>query len=109
MILVLAAPIAIFGLVLSVPVAYRYLWPIELERPKPFMVIALGMGLIVAAVAVVWFFAAFIGGGSAGPSRTGGSSAAFEAVVRNRLLVAAVLGALVEYLLCRITHTIMAT
>ena len=109
MVLMLAAPIAIFGLVLSVPVAYRYLWPIKLERPKPFMVITLGMALIVAAVAIFWFFAAFIGAGPAGSSRTGGSSGAFEAVVRNRLVVAAVLGALVEYLLCRITHTIMAT
>jgi hypothetical protein len=103
-----AAPVAILGLVLSVPIAYRYLWPIEIKRPRLFLIITLATGLIVAGVAIVWFFEALtaIGIGGASP-RTAAASAGFESVLRNRLLVAAVFAALVEYLLCRITQTIM--
>jgi hypothetical protein len=108
MLLMLAAPIVILGLVMTVPVAYRYLWPIKLERPRLFLVITLTTGLIVAGVATVWFFSAFAGVGMTGASaRTAASNVAFESVLRNRLLVAAVFAALVEYLLCRITQTLM--
>jgi hypothetical protein len=66
MLLMLAAPIVILGLVMTVPVAYRYLWPIKLERPRLFLVITLTTGLIVAGVATVWFFSAFAGVGMTG-------------------------------------------
>ena len=105
--LMLLAPIVILALVLCVPVAYRYLWPIQVERPKLFLVITLTTGLLVAVVAIFWFFSVLVGAGVAAGSPTAASSAAFESVLRNRLLVAAVLAAVVEYLLCRITHTIM--
>ena len=108
MLLMLVAPMVILGLVMIVPIAYRYLWPIKLERPRLFLAITLTLGLIVAGVATFWFFSAFAGVGIAGASaRTAASSAAFESVLRHRLLVAAVLAALVEYLLCRITQTLM--
>jgi hypothetical protein len=108
MLLMVVAPIVILGLVMTVPIAYRYLWPIKLERPRLFLAITLTLGLIVAGVATFWFFSAFVGVGIAGASaRTAASSAALESVLRNRLLVAAVLAALVEYLLCRITQTLM--
>jgi len=48
--------------------------------------------------------------GIAGASpRSAASNTAFEIAVRNRLPVAAVFAALLEYLLCRITQTIMDT
>jgi len=68
------------------------------------------MGLVVAGIAIFWFFSAFVGVGIAGaPPGSAASNTAFEIAVRNRLLVAAVFAALVEYLLCRITQTIMDT
>ena len=103
----LAAPFIILTLVLCVPIAYRYLWPVKVGRPKLFLMIMLTTGLVVAGIAIFWFFSVLNGAGVASRSPTAASSAAFESVLRNRLLVAAVLGAVVEYLLCRITHTIM--
>jgi hypothetical protein len=105
---IFAAPIVILGLVLAVPIAYRYLWPIKIRRPKLFLVITLTMGLVVAGVAIFWFFSVLMGIGITGASpRAAAPNAAFEFVLRNRLLVAAVFAALIEYLLCRITQTIM--
>jgi len=105
-----AAPIVIAVLVLAVPIAYRYLWPIKLKRPKLFLGITLAMGLVIAGIAIFWFFSVFTGVGIAGASpRAAAPNATFESVVRNRLLVAAVFAALVEYLLCRITQTVMDT
>jgi len=106
--LLFAAPVVILALVLAVPIAYRYLWPIKINRPQLFLVITLAMGLVIAGVAIFWFFSALAGVGVAGASpQTAVSHAALESVLRNRLLVAAVFAALVEYLLCRITQTIM--
>ena len=110
MLLLFAAPVVILALVLAVPIAYRYLWPIRINRPELFLIITLALGLVIAAVAIFWFFSALSGIEVTGASpRTAVSSAAMEAVLRNRLLVAAVFAALVEYLLCRITQTIMGT
>ena len=108
MVIIFVAPIVILGFVLLVPIAYRYLWPIKIKRPKLFLVITLAMGLLVAGVAITWFSSVLIGIGIAGASpRTAGSNADLETVLRNRFLVAAVFATLVEYLLCRITQTIM--
>ena len=108
MLFIFAAPIVILGLVLAVPIAYRYLWPIKIRRPKLFLVITLTMGLVVAGVAIFWLFSVLMGIGITGASpRTAAPNAAFESVLRNRLLVAALFAALIEYLLCRITQTIM--
>jgi hypothetical protein len=102
------APIVILVLVLAVPIAYRHLWPITVKRPKLFMVITLTIGLAIAAVAIFWFLNLPVGLGLAGGSRaTDASHPAFEAMLRNRLLVASVFAVLVEYLLCRITQTII--
>jgi hypothetical protein len=110
MLLNFVAPIVILGFVLAVPIAYRYLWPVELKRPEMFLTITLVLGLIVAGVAIFWFFSVLIGLGIRGASpRTAAAQAAVESVIRNRLLVTAVLGALIEYLLCRITQTILDT
>jgi hypothetical protein len=106
--LLFAAPIVILMLVLAVPVAYRYLWPIKIDRPRLFLAITLAMGLVIAGAAIYWFFSLFIGTGIAhASSQTAASNAAFEAILRKRLLVAAVFAALIEYLLCRITQTVM--
>ena len=111
MVLILAAPIVILGVVLAVPIAYRYLWPIKVKRPRLFLLITLSMGLLVPGVAIFWFFSVLVGIGivSASSLAAAASNAGFEAVLRNRLLVAAVFAPLVEYLLCRITQTIMGT
>jgi hypothetical protein len=107
-VLIFAAPIVILALVLAVPVVYRYLWPITIKHPKLFLRITLTIGLAVAVVAITWFLNVLVGIGIAGVSRgTDASNAAFEAVLRNRLLVAAVFAVLVEYLVCRITQTMM--
>jgi uncharacterized membrane-anchored protein YitT (DUF2179 family) len=91
-----------------VPIAYRYLWPITIKRPKLFLRITLTIGLVIAAVAISWFLNALVGIGVTGGSQaTDASHAAFETVLRNRLLVAAVFAVLVEYLVCRITQTIV--
>jgi len=108
--LLFAAPVVILALVLAVPIAYRYLWPIKINRPKLFLIITLATGLVIAGVAIFWFFSVLVGVGVTGASpQTAASHAALESVLRNRLLVAAVFAALVEYLLCRITQTIMGT
>jgi len=108
MLLLFAAPVVILVLVLAVPVAYRYLWPIKINRPRLFLVITLAMGLVIAGVAIFWFFSVLVGTGVTGASsQTAASNAAFESVLRNRLLVAAVFALVIEYLLCRITQTIM--
>ena len=110
MFLVFAGPIVIFALVVTVPIAYRYLWPIKTKRPKLFLLITLAMGLVIAAVASAWFLQILVGIGIAGASPgTADAQAVFESVLRNRLLVAAVLAVVIEYLLCRITQTIMGT
>ena len=110
MLITFAAPIVILAPPLAVAVAYRYLWPVKIKRPRLFLTITLAMGLVVAGIAIFWFFSAFIGVGIAGASpRSAASNTAFEIAVRNRLLVAAVFAALLEYLLCRITQTIMDT
>lgn len=94
--------------VLAVPVAYRYLWPIKIDRPRVFLVITLAMGLVIAGAAIYWFFSVLMGTGvSDASSQTAASNAAFESILRKRLLVAAVFAALIEYLLCRITQTVM--
>jgi hypothetical protein len=104
----LAAPLVILGFVVTVPIVFRYWWPIKLKRPRLFLLITLALGLLVAAIAIFWFYSALMGVGIAGSSpRTAASNAAVEVMLRNRLLVAAVFAALVEYLLCRITQTIM--
>ena len=108
MTLLLIAPLVILGLVLSVPIAYRYLWPVKIKRGRLFLLIALAMGLVVAAVAIFWFFSVLAGAGITG-AKTAASSSALQLVLRNRLVVAAVFASLVEYLLCRITQTIMDT
>ena len=110
MLLIFAAPILILGLVLAVPIAYRYFWPIKVKRPRLFLRITLATGLVVAGVAIYWFLGALIGIGVTHASpQTAAANAAFESVLRNRLLVAAVFAVLTEYLLCRITQTIMDT
>ena len=107
MLFVFAAPIAILVLVLVVPIAYRHLWPITIKRPTLFLAITLTIGLFIAAVANFWVLN-IPGIGIAGASRaTDAPHAAVEAVLRNRLLVAAVFAVLVEYLVCRITQTIV--
>jgi hypothetical protein len=104
---VFAAPIVILVLVLGVPTAYRYLWPITIRRPRLFLIITLTSGLVIAAVAICWVLNILVGIGIAGASgATDASHGAFEAVLRNRLLVASVFAVLVEYLVCRITQTI---
>lgn len=108
MVFLVIAPIVILGLVVALPIAFRYWWPIKLKRPRLFLLITLVMGFLVAGAAIFWFFSAFMGGGIAGASpRAAASDAAINSVLRNRLLVAAGFAALVEYLLCRITQTIM--
>jgi hypothetical protein len=110
MLLNIAAPIIILAFVLCVPIAYRYLWPVKVKRPALFLAITLALGVIVAGVAIFWFFSVLVGIGIGGASaRTAAADAAFQSVIRNRLLVSAVLAALIEYLLCRITQTIMDT
>ena len=101
MFFVFAGPVAIVVLVLAVPLAYRQLWPITIKRPKLFLRITLTIGLVIAAVAILWFLNVPVGLGITGTSR-----AAVEAVVRNRLLVACVFAVLVEYLVCRIAQTV---
>jgi len=55
-----------------------------------------------------WFFSVLMSTGVGdASSQTAASSAALESVLRKRLLVAAVFAALIEYLLCRITQTVM--
>ena len=109
MLLFFAAPVVILVPVLAVPIAYRYLWPITIKRPRLFLVITLAMGLVITGAAIFWFFSFLIGLGVAGASpQTAAASAALESVLRNRLLVAAVFAVVLEYLLCRITQTIMA-
>jgi zona occludens toxin (predicted ATPase) len=104
---VFAAALVILVLVLAVPIAYRYLWPIKIKRPKPFLLITLTIGLVIAAVAISWFLDVPVHIGISDASRaTDASHAALQAVLRNRLLVAAVFAVLVEYLVCRITQTI---
>lgn len=107
MFLVLAASLAIVVLVLAVPAAYRRFWPITIKRPKPFLVLTFTLGLAVAAVAVFWVFDAFVGVGIAGGPSGSATSVDFALVLRNRLLVAAALSVIVQYLLCRITHTVL--
>ena len=108
MLLLFAAPIVILVPVLAVPVAYRYLWPVRIDRPRLFLTITLAMGLVIAAAAIYWFFSMLMGTGVAdASSQTAAANAAFESILRKRLLVAAVFGALIEYLLCRITQTVM--
>jgi hypothetical protein len=108
--LLLVAPLVILGLVLAVPLAYRYLWPVRIKRGRLFLLITLPMGLAVAAVAIFWFFSVLAAAGITGASaRTAVSSSALQSVLRNRLIVGAVFASLVEYLLCRITQTIMDT
>jgi hypothetical protein len=66
------------------------------------------MGLLTAGVAIFWFFTVLTGIGITGASsQTAASNAAFEAVLRNRLLVALGFALLLEYLLCRIPQTNM--
>jgi hypothetical protein len=106
--LLFAAPVVILALVLAVPIAYRYLWPIKISRPRLFLMITLAMGLVISAFAIFWFFSVLTGVGIARASpQTALSNPALESVLRDRLLVAAAFAALVEYLLCRITQTIM--
>jgi hypothetical protein len=106
--LLFAAPLVILVPVLAVPVAYRYFWPVKIDRPRLFLMITLAMGLVIAGAAIFWFFSVLTGVGIAGASpQTAVSNAAMESVLRNRLMVAAVFATLVEYLLCRITQTIM--
>jgi len=105
--LLFAAPIVILVFVLAVPVAYRYWWPIKIDRPRLFLVITLAMGLVIAGAAIYWFFSVLMGTGATDASQTAASNAAFESILRKRLLVATVFAALIEYLLCRITQTVM--
>ena len=108
MLLFLAAPLVILLLVLAVPIAYRYLWPITIKRPRLFLAITVAIGLVIAGAAIFWVFSILTGIGVAGASpQTTASGAALDAVLRNRLLVAAVFTVVLEYLLCRITQTIM--
>lgn len=108
MLFVFTGPVAILVLVLSVPIAYRYLWPITIKRPRLFLQVTLTIGLVIAGVAIFWFFNLPVGLGFAGTSRaTDASAAAVEAVLRNRLLVASVFAVLIEYLVCRIAQTVM--
>src|SRR5215467_4269562 len=110
MTLLLIAPLIILGLVLTVPIAYRYLWPVKIKRGRLFLLITLPMGLLVAAVAIFWCFSVLAGAGITGASPgTSASNSALQLVLRNRLIVGAVFASLVEYLLCRITQTIMDT
>lgn len=107
MFLVFAGPVALLVLVLAVPIAYRHLWPIAIKRPKLFLRITLTTGVVIAAVAIVWFLNLPVGLGITGTSRaTDASHAAVAAVVRNRLLVASVFAVVVEYLVCRIAQTL---
>ena len=106
--LLFAAPIVILVPVLAVPVAYRYLWPVRIDRPRLFLVITLAMGLVIAAAAIFWFCSVLMDTEVAhASSQTAASSAALESILRKRLLGAAVFAALIEYLLCRITQTVM--
>jgi len=108
--IVFAAPLVILGLVLAVPIAYRYLWPITVKRPRLFLAITLAMGLVIAAVAISWFFSVLAGTGiTAASAGTAASQVELGTVMRNRLMVAALFAVVVEYLLCRITQTVMGS
>jgi len=107
--LVFTAPILILGLVLAVPIAYRYFWPIKIKRPRVFLSITIPLGVVIAVVAVGWFASVLIGIGFAGasPGEAAASHQALVSVLWNRFLVAALFAVVLEYLLCRITQTIM--
>ena len=108
MLFVLIAPVVILTLVLGVPLAYRLFWPVPVSRPRLFLTITVTIALIIAAAAIVWYYQPFIGIGIAHPSPgTASSNATFESVVRNRFFVAGTFSVVLEYLLCRITQTLL--
>jgi hypothetical protein len=106
---VFVAPLLILTLVLAVPIAYRYLWPVRIKRPRLFLGITVPMGLLIAVVAVGWFASVLVATATAGASgaEAAASHKAFESVLWNRFLVAALFSVVLQYLLCRITQTIM--
>jgi hypothetical protein len=48
----LIAPIVILGLVVTVPIGFRYGWPIKLQRPGLSLLITWAMGFLVAGAAI---------------------------------------------------------
>jgi hypothetical protein len=107
--LVFIAPPVILVLVLAVPIAYRYLWPVRVKRPRWFLGITVSLGLLITVLAVGWFASVLTGSGTAGASATdaAASNKALQSVLWNRFLVAALFSVVLEYLLCRITQTLM--
>ena len=105
----LIAPVMILALVLAVPLAYRRFWPVRPTPSKSFLVVTLILGVVVAAAATGWVVQGLSGRLlTRAATGTAAADAALRQVLRNRLLLAAALGVVVEYLLCRITHTVMA-
>jgi hypothetical protein len=91
--------------VLAVPLVYVRFWPVRVGRPRLFLAVALGAGLLLGVAAIVWAVSVLrsvgVGGGSAAPPSL------VAAVLRNRFLVAGLFAFVVEYLLCRIIHTVL--
>ena len=106
---VFIAPFLILGLALAVPLAYRRFWPLKPKHPRLFLGITLAAGFILALVAIAWFSQVLVGIGiaRANPGEAASSRAAFQTVLLNRFLVAASFTVVVEYLLCRITQTLL--
>jgi hypothetical protein len=106
---VFIAPVLILAVALAVPLAYRHFWPVKLKRPRLFLGITLAMGLLLALGAIAWFSQVLVGVGiaHATPAGAASSQAALQAALLNRFLVAASFTVVVEYLLCRITQTLL--
>lgn len=105
---VVGTPAAILVLTLLVPFAYCYTWPGGLARPSIFLVVTLTLALIVAAISIFWFPQALVGVGISGASAsTDAGSALFEARLRTRFIIAALVTVLVQYLICRATQTLL--
>jgi hypothetical protein len=103
--LALIEALAISGLTLAIPFAFRYLWPGGVARPQLFLVVTLTLALVVAAIAISWFSQILVGIGIAGPSTHPlDSSALFEGRLRNRFLTASVCAVVAQYWLCRATQ-----
>jgi hypothetical protein len=97
-----------FTLVLAVPLAHRRFWPINVKRPELFLAITVTTGGIVAVAGFIWAISILLDIGIAGgaPASAASSQHALESVLFHRFWVPIVLAVVIEYLICRITHTI---
>jgi len=91
--------------VLAVPLAYARFWPVRIGRPRLFLGIALAAGVLLAGGAIVWSVSVLRGAGVAGGAVA--APAVVATVLRNRFGVAGLFAFVVEYLLCRILHTLL--